>query len=316
MERIFLTGSTGFVGSELAAALSDSYEVYALVRTTSNKHSLDPLKGCIDRIQIRYGNLTDYTAVKKIIADIEPHAIIHVGAATAVRHSFDSPMEFQKTNHLATVNLVHAAMSLPDFKKFLFASTMEVYGWQKPGTPFTEDFALHPESPYAVSKYAAEEYVRMAGKAYGLPYIVSRACNTYGRKYSTGFIVEYLIAAMLKNETVYLGTPDAVRDMMYIDDHVNAYVTSLTSDVTNDVFNFSTGNMTAMSTLAEKIKELTGYKGTMVNGFPPGYPSRPVVSPFLSLNSAKAKERLGWEPRTSLEKGLEQTIERVRQQLS
>lgn len=309
MERIFITGANGFIGSELTKKLSGEYEVFGLIRTTSNRHALDSLKDSLERIEIRYGNLTDYAAIKKMMRDISPHFIIHLGAATAVRHSFENPLEFQETNHQATANLVHTALDIPDFKKFLFASTMEVYGWQEGKTPLPEETPLHPESPYAVSKVAAEEYIKMAGEAYGLPYLISRACNTFGRKDNTGFIVEYIITNMLKEKTVYLGTPHAVRDMMYVDDHVNAYITSLKSSIKKGVFNFGTGSMTSMKDLAEKISTLIGFNGKIIHNFPPGYPSRPVVSPFLSLDSTKAKKALGWEPAIPLEEGLKKTID-------
>ncbi|MBI3190739.1 GDP-mannose 4,6-dehydratase [archaeon] len=309
MERVFVTGATGFVGSELVRELSKQYEVHALVRTTSNKHALEPIRDVLNKIEVRYGNLTDYSTMRKIIKDISPHYIIHVGASTAVRHSFDNVMEFQEVNYLGTVNLVHTALDIPDFKKFLFASTMEVYGWQDSTKPFTEETKANPESPYAVSKLAAEEYIRMAGKAYGLPYVVSRACNTFGRKHNAGFIVEYLVTTMLKDETAYIGTPDAIRDLMYVDDHVNAYITSLKSSVKNEIFNFGTGNMMTIKNLAEKIRELTGFKGDIINNFPPDYPFRPVVSPFLSLDSKKARQMLKWEPKVSIEDGLKKTVE-------
>ena len=309
MDRVFITGATGFVGSELTKRLSKEYEVFALVRTTSNKHSLDPLKDVLNSIEVRYGNLTDYSFIRKVVKEISPHYILHVGAATAVRHSYENPIEYQEVNHISTVNLVHAALDVPDFKKFIFASTMEVYGWQDGKKPFNEEVKKNPESPYAVSKLAAEEYLRMAGKAYGIPYIVSRACNTFGRRNNTGFVVEYVINAMLKGETVYLGTPQAVRDMMYIDDHVNAYITSLKSSVKNETFNFGTGSMTKMKDLVNEIKEIVGFKGDIVHSFPPDYPSRPVVSPFLSLDSEKAKKLLGWEPKVSLQEGLRRVVE-------
>jgi UDP-glucose 4-epimerase len=309
MEKVFLTGVTGFIGSELAKKLSEEYEVYGLVRTTSNKSSLDPIKDILNKIEIKYGNLTDFAAVKKIIKDISPHYIIHVGAATAVRHSFDNPLEFQETNHEATVNLIHAALELPEFKKFIFASTMETYGEQKESVPFKENLKLNPISPYAVSKVASDYYIRMAGEAFGLPYIISRACNTFGRKTNNGFIVEYLVTQMLKNEPVYLGSPDAIRDLMFAEDHVNAYVTALKSDIKNEVFNFSTGSATTMKDLALKIKELTGYQKEINFSFPPDYPSRPIVDSYLSLDASKARNLLSWEPKVSIEEGLKKTID-------
>ena len=308
MKRIFLTGVTGFIGSELARKLCKEYEVYGLVRTTSNKSALDPISDILLKIEIRYGNLTDFAAIKKIVKDVSPHYIVHLGAATAVRHSFENPLEFQETNHLATVNLVHVALDLPEFKNFIFASTMETYGDQEQKLPFKEDLPLKPLSPYAVAKVASDYYIRMAGKAFGLPYIISRACNTYGRKDNAGFIVEYIITQMLNNEPIYIGSPHAIRDLMYVDDHVNAYVMALKSDIKNEVFNFSTSTATTMKELAEKIKEIIGYQKDIIFSFPPGYPSRPVVDPYLSLDASKAKTLLGWEPKVSLEEGLKKTI--------
>lgn len=310
MARVLITGVTGFIGSELARKLvSEGYEVFGLVRTTSNKAALDPIKDILTKLELRYGNLTDYSTIRKLIRDISPQYIIHVGAATAVRNSFENPMEYQEVNHLATVNLVHAALDLPDFKKFIFASTMEVYGWQETPEPFTEETPRHPASPYAIAKYAAEEYIRMAGKAFGLPYIVMRCCNTYGRKNNAGFITEYITTTMLKGETVYIGTPDAVRDMMYVDDHVNAYVTALKSQIKDETFNFGTGNKLTMKELALKIRQLTNFQGQLVFSFPPDYPWRPVVENFLSLNSSKAEKLLGWKPKFSVEEGLKKTAE-------
>ena len=311
MQRVLLTGVTGFIGSEIAHKLinDNNYEVVGVVRTSSNKDSLTPIKDIMNKIAIRQVNLADYSAVRKFVKDIAPNYIIHVGAITAVRDSFEIPLEYQDVNYNSTVNLIHSALDVPDFKKFIFASTMEVYGWQNQRFPFKEDIGLNPGSPYSASKFAAEQYIRMAGKAYGLPYIVSRACNTFGRKNNAGFIVEYIITKMLKNETVYIGTPNAVRDMMYVDDHVNAYLTSLKSKVSGEVFNFGTGNQMKMIDLAEKIRQITGSNSQIVPSFPPDYPWRPVVEEYLSLDANKAKQMLGWEPKVSLEDGLKRTTD-------
>jgi len=198
--------------------------------------------------------------------------------------------------------------SKSDLKKFIFASTMETYGWQKTGVLFKEDIRLHPGSPYSVAKAACEYYIEMAHKAFGLPYVIMRPCNTYGRKHNAGFVVEYLVTAMLAGRDVYLGTPKAVRDMMYVDDHVNAYMTVLKSKEINQTFNFGTGSGVTMLALAKKIKSMTGFKGKIIQHFPPDYPMRPVTEEYLSLDASKAKKILGWKPRYTLDEGLKQTI--------
>ena len=309
--KVLITGVTGFIGSEIARKLSQDsdVDVVGLVRVSSNTNMFDPIKDIINNIDVRYGNFTDYHSIKKIVKDVAPQYIIHVGAQTSVRHSFELPMEFNEANYLGTINLIHAALEVASFKKFIFASTMETYGWQPVKKPFKEDFSQNPASPYAVSKVACEDYIRMAQKAYGLPYLISRACNTYGRKTNTSFVTEYIASTMLKNEAVYLGTPNSVRDMMYVEDHVDAYLKMLKSNVVNDTFNFGTGSQTPMKEIAEKLKKLTGFKGKIVHSFPPNYPWRPVVEDFLSLDAAKAKKMLGWAPKYSLDAGLKKVVE-------
>ena len=311
MKKIFLTGITGFIAAEVARKLVEmgGYEVYALVRETSNNNSFDHIKDIINKIHIKKGNLTDYTVIKKIITDISPQEIVHIGAQTAVRASFEQPIEFNETNYLGTINLIHCALQLPSFEKFIFASTMETYGFQEARTPFKETLKSNPGSPYAVSKVACEEYIRMANKAFGLPYLISRACNTFGRKNQTGFVTEYIATQMLKGETVYIGTPEAVRDMMYVTDHVDAYIKMIQTDVKNEIFNFGTGNKMPMKEIAKKLKDLTGFKGEIIHSFPPNYPWRPVVEEFLSLDASKAKEKLGWVPKYTVEDGLKKTVD-------
>lgn len=316
--RVLITGANGFIGSEITKRLAqdDDFEVIGLVRISSNTNMFEPIKDAINNIDIRYGNFSDYASIKKIVKDSAPQCILHVGAQTSVRHSFELPLEFNEANYLGTINLIHAALEVPSFKKFIFASTMETYGWQPQKKPFTEDAKLNPASPYAASKVACESYIRMAQKAFGLPYLISRACNTYGRKHSTGFVTEYVASSMLKNKTVYLGTPNAVRDMMFVDDHVDAYIKMLKSNVANETFNFGTGSRTPMKEIAEKLKRLTGFKGKIVHSFPPNYPWRPVVEDFLSLNASKANEMLGWKPKFSLDSGLKKVVEYWKQKSS
>lgn len=316
--KVLITGVTGFIGSEVARKLveENEHEVAALARVGSNLSMFEPIKDIVSNLDVRYGNLSDFHSIKRIVKDIAPQYILHIGAQTSVRHSFELPLEFNETNYMGTINLVHAALELNSFKKFIFASTMETYGWQPKKIPFKEDLSLNPASPYAVSKAACEIYIRMAQKAFGLPYVISRACNTFGRKHNSGFVTEYLITTMLKNQTVYLGTPNAVRDMMYADDHVDAYLKMLKSSMVNDTFNFGTGSRTKMKEIAEKVRKFTDFSGKIAYAFPPNYPWRPVVEDFLSLNSSKARKKLGWKPKYSLDDGLKKVVEYWKENLA
>ena len=316
MSKLFITGVTGFIGNDLTRKLvkEGQYDIYGLVRHCS-RSKLEGITDLKDQIEIKEGNLIDYLAIRKIVKTISPDYILHLGAYTPVRYSFDQPIEYQQVNYMATINLVHTALELKNLKKFIFASTMETYGWQPKQMPFTEDLALYPASPYAVAKVAAEKYIQMAGVAYNLPYLIVKPCNTFGRKNDTRFVTEYITTSLLKGKPVHLGTPNAIRDMMYLDDHINAYLTCLETDVTNETLNFGCGLEYTMEELAHKIKDLMNVEGEIVHGFPSNYPTRLVTEEYLSLNATKAKTLLEWNPKINLQDGLKRTIDYWTQKL-
>lgn len=316
-EKIFLTGITGFIGSVLAKELLNykQYEIHAIVRHRAAEDSASKIQ-LIDGIHYHTCNLTDYVGLTGLIQSIQPNYIFHIGAISPVRFSFSSPIEYQEVDYLSTVYLIHSALKLPNFKKFLFASTMETYGWQPIKKPFTEDLSLNPASPYAVAKVASEKYLHMAHKAYNLPFIALKPCNTYGRLGNSDFITEYLITQMLQDQKPMIGSPDAVRDLMYVSDHVSAYLAALSSPLTDGTFNFGWGSELTMEDLAFKIADLIGYKNGFEKSFPSDYPFRPIVEDYLSLNSSKAEKELHWKPQVSLDDGLKKTISYWKSKLS
>jgi len=189
----------------------------------------------------------------------------------------------------------------------LVASTAEVYGIQLE-KPFKENLGLKPTSPYAVSKAAADMYARMAAKVYDIDCTIMRPTNTYGRKFQTGFIIEYLITNMLKEKPVYIGAPDSIRDYIHVSDHIQAYLAAMKKDHSSgEVYNVGSGYGITNKDLAQKIAKIINYKGEISLGvYPPKYPIRPITSdqPYLVLDPTKIQKELGWEPKVSLDQGL------------
>ena len=316
---VLLTGISGFIGGELGRRLVEKgYTVYGLIRHSSGR-MLDHIKDYMDKVRLIQGDLREYHSVKLAIRDSNPEFIAHLGALTPVRLSFDDPFSNIDVNLRGTANLFHAALSLaPKLKRFVLASTMEVYGWQDRQEPFVEDLPLHPASPYAVSKAAADMYARMIGKVNQLNYTVVRPCNSYGRKNETRFIVEYLITSMLKKEKVYIGAPRSIRDLMHVDDHVAAYLQVMEDDNANQqTFNVGTGRGTMMRALADMVAELTDYKDKIVESYPPDYPMRPAFADpaYLVLNPSRIEAKIGWKATVTLEQGLSRTLEYWRKRL-
>jgi nucleoside-diphosphate-sugar epimerase len=309
---VIITGITGFVGSKLAQTLVEQgTDVYGLVRhvSRSDLRSLEPI---LEKIHFVEGDLAEYHSVRSAIASVAPEAVLHLGALTPVRHSFEDPFPYAKINYEGTMNVAHAVLEASPRTRVIAASTAEVYGWQ-PQVPTREDARMNPSSPYAVSKAAADTYLQMAIKVYGLRATILRCNNTYGRIGESGFLVEYVVSSMIANRTVYIGAPDHIRDYMIVDDHVDAYLRALRSgEATGEVFNVSPGNPVSNIDLAKKVAELVSFKGRIAaSSYPPGYPVRPSQwdTDYIVLDSQKIRAKLGWKPSVTLDEGLRRVVD-------
>ena len=312
MTSVLITGCTGFIGSNLTIKLvEEGYQVFGLVRHTS-RSELDSLRPVMDRVHFIEGDLCEYHSLLSAIETSNPNFILHLGALTPVRLSYEDPFPYLRTNFLGTCNLVHSILDRAPKARLIAASTAEVYGWQG-SKPLKEDTRLRPSSPYAVSKAAADEYIQMAMKVYGLKATVLRCNNTYGRKREKGFLVEYLITSMLDGGPVYVGSPDHVRDYMWVDDHVNAYLLSIEKEAgEGEVFNVSPGNPISNIELAKKLAEMIHFTGQIVEGsYPPGYPIRPAKldTKYIVLDSSRITNKLGWKPNVTLDEGLAMAVD-------
>lgn len=319
--RVLITGVTGFIGSHLAKKLVDEgYRVYGVARHCASR-DLQPIKGVLDKITLITADIADYMSIHHALKAANPDVVCSLAALTPVRYSFEHPFQYEKYNYMGTMNVAHALMELPDYKKrrLIAASTAEVYGMQDVEEPFTEDLPLKPSSPYAVSKAAADMYLRMGSLVYGLNCVILRPSNTYGRKYEMGFMVEYLVTTMLKDERVYIGAPDSVRDYIYVDDHVGAYMLAIEKDLgSGETYNVGSGVGITNKELAEKVAKIAGYnmEKVVLGSYPPGYPLRPIASdqPYLVLNPSKIRKH-GWAPKVSLDEGLRKVLDYWKQRI-
>ena len=320
--KVLVTGILGFIGSHLAERLvNDGNEVYGVVRRVASRN-MDVISKILKDVILISGDITDYASIRNAIKTATPDVIIHLAALSPVRDSFERPFEYQQANLMGTMNVAHAMLELPDplTRKIAVASTAEVYGLQKKA-PLKETLPLKPSSPYAVSKAAADLYVQMMFNTFDLHGSIMRPANSYGRKFDNSFFVEYLVTQMLKGENVYIGAPDSIRDYMYVDDHVNAYMLAINSKKADgQVFNAGTGIGISNRQLAESVAERIGYdkKRIKYGSYPPGYPFRPTISdqPYIVLDAAKIKKTLNWSPTVGLNEGIDKTIAYFKKQMS
>ncbi len=317
--KALVTGITGFIGSRLAVRLVEGgHTVYGLVRHSSRRE-LRGLETILSEIHLIEGDLGRFHSVLSGVEQSQPNVIFHLGALTPVRLSFDDPYPFITANFHGTVNLVHSVLKESPNSRLVAASTAEVYGWQEAEGSIPENAPEFPASPYAVTKMAADRYVQMANRVYKLQGTILRPINSYGRTGESGFLPEYLISRMLDGETCYVGASDSVRDYMFVEDHVSAYLQAAENrKAVGQVYNVSPGNPVTNIELAKKLAEITGFKGKIVSGsYPPGYPSRPRSQdpPYLALDSSKIARELGWKPKYSLDKGLRITVDMWRSEM-
>lgn len=299
---MLVTGGSGFIGAELLPKLIElGHEVCSLERYVTGRYVLGARTATV------FGDLRDGFSIRKLVKDIQPEAVIHLAAISPVAYSYDHPQEVFEVNALGTVNLAEACLrEVPNLKHFLYAGTSEEYGNQDK-FPATEDAELRPNSPYSVSKVAADKYLQYMRAAYDFPVTVLRPFNTYGRKDNTHFVVERTITQMLQGKTVRLGDPTPMRDFLYVDDHVDAYLTCLNNPkAKGEVFNFCTGRDISVKGLIGLISKLTGFKGKVQWNT---IPARPLDIKKLLGSYEKAKKVLGWRPKYTLEEGLKKTIE-------
>jgi GDP-mannose 4,6-dehydratase len=316
--KVMITGILGFIGSHLAEKLvNDGHEVYGLVRRVANRN-LNVISSISNDVTLITGDITDYASTRNAIKTANPDVVVHLAALSPVRDSFERPFEYQQANFLGTMNVAHSVMELPDPKtrKVIIASTAEVYGIQEKA-PLKETLPLKPSSPYAVSKAAGDLYLQMMFNTYATHGTIMRPANSYGRKFDNSFLIEYLITQMLKGADVYVGAPDSIRDYMYVDDHVDAYLAAINSpEADRQILNAGTGVGVTNRELVELLAEKIGYDTRKIKygAYPPGYPFRPIISdqPYIVLDSTKINQTTGWTAKFSLADGLEQAIDYYR----
>ncbi len=304
--RILLTGGTGFVGSQLLPRLEDN-DVYTLERYVTARYA----HGFRRNVKTVFADLRDAHVVRGVVREIQPDAVIHLASISPVAYSYEHPQEVIEANFRATVNLAEACLrEVPHFRHFLFASTSETYG--NGPSPKTEETPQNPNSPYAVSKFAAEKYLLYMREAYGFPITILRPFNTYGRKRDTHFVVEKIIVQMLSRNEVLLGDPHPVRDLLYVDDHVEGYLECLRNErALGQVYNFCTGHGVSIQDLAYQIGELVRFRGKVIWDT---IPKRPLDIRVLVGDCSKVQSDLGWTPKVALEEGLLQCVDYWRKQ--
>ena len=315
--KVLVTGAGGFIGSHLTEELvRQGAKTRAMVRYNSRSDwgQLSLLPADVqNELDVRLGDIADPWSVEDAMDGVD--YVFHLAALIAIPYSYVAPASYVDVNIKGTINVLQAARRFGT-KRIVHTSTSETYGTAI-YTPIDEEHPMQGQSPYSASKIGADKLAESYYRSFDTPVATIRPFNTYGPRQSARAVIPTVISQALAGlPELKLGALDPVRDLNYVRDTVSGFLAVAESDdCLGVVTNVGHGKGVTIGDLAQKILDLCG-RGDMpiVTDQQRIRPGKSEVFELICAN-AKAKERCGWEPQWSLEDGLKETIEYVRDHL-
>ena len=308
MEKLFVTGGAGFIGSALVRLLLanfpgcqiTNFDALTYAGNLDNLHGLDE-----KRHHFVKGDIADRQAVLNALTS-RTDAVINLAAESHVDRSITSADDFLRTNIIGTQVLLDAARER-GVQRFVQVSTDEVMGSlpEADGAYFTEDSPFAPNSPYAASKAAAEHLVRAAHHTFGLDSVITRCGNNYGPRQFPEKFLPLAISNALSDEPIPVyGDGRNVRDWIHVEDHCRGIIKALEKGSAGSVFNFGARNERRNIDVVESLLDALGKPRSLIRFVKDrlGHDRRYAIDPTL------AETELGWAPEETWESGLEKTI--------
>jgi NAD dependent epimerase/dehydratase len=314
LNKILVTGAAGFIGSHLVEKCVElGFRVRAFVRYNSRsdwgwlEHS--PKK---NDVEVVGGDIRDYDSVLHAMRGCQE--VFHLAALIGIPYSYESPLAYIKTNVEGTYNVLEAARTL-GVEKLIVTSTSETYGTAQ-YLPIDEKHPLVGQSPYAASKIAADQLTISYYRSFGLPVKIIRPFNTYGpRQSGRAFIPAAVIQVLTNRPSLRLGNLRPIRDFSFVADMVEAFLAVFESDgFRGEVVNAGSNSEISMRDLVELIQEIAGSHLPVSEDEERVRPDGSEVE-RLRCDNGNIISRTSWRPRTSLRRGLEATIDWMRNRL-
>lgn len=315
-KKVLVTGSEGFIGSHLTEKLVEmGADVTALVQYNSfnNWGWLDTLdKSILNEIDVYTGDIREYDSISKAVAGKD--VVFHLAALIAIPYSYQSPAAYVRTNVEGTLNVMEACR-VNEVQKVVHTSTSEVYGTAQ-YVPIDEKHPLQGQSPYSASKIGADKIAESYYRSFNLPVATIRPFNTYGPRQSARAVIPTIISQVLSGaETLKLGAVSPRRDMTYVKDTAAGFIRMAEADASiGDTINVGSNYEISIGDLAALIIKLIGREMPIECQECRLRPEKSEVN-RLWCDNRKAAEIIGWTPSYSLEQGLLETIEWIKQNM-
>ena len=301
-ERILVTGGAGFIGSWLVDELVDKGHYVVCLDDLSGGFLANINKNC-KFIKI---DLRDTKQVAKIVKEEDVNIIYHLAAYAAEGQSIFSPIEINDINVKPMNNLLVAAVNY-DVQKFVFTSSMAVYGQQEP--PFGEELQGMPEDPYGAGKHYCEQMVEIFSKIHGFDYSILRPHNAYGPRQNISDpyrnVLGIWINRIMKGEPPYIyGDGKQTRAFSYIEDMVPAIANAgFFAKATNTAINVGSDEVVSINDACRIVLD------TMYSDLEPIHvDARPGEVKYAYCTCDKAEALLDYRTRTKLRDGIKKMV--------
>jgi UDP-glucose 4-epimerase len=303
--RCVVTGGAGAIGSNTVRALLES-EANVMIIDDFSSGSMQNLENFQGGLSVIRGSITSEEVIDAIAAE-EPHYLFHFAAHFANQNSVDHPVADLHTNGVGTVMLLDRCRTLPSLKRFVYASSSCVLGFQ--ASVLDETTPTMPDTPYAISKLAGEQYSLFYSQHFDVPATVLRYFNVYGPGERPGKyrnVIPNFIAAALRGEPLIVtGTGAETREFVFVADAVRATLLAASCEAADgEVFHVGSGQRACIRDVAEQIVRLCGGRSEIRYQSPRSWDK----TPHRATRSDKLANAIGHWGATRLTEGLSATV--------
>ncbi len=303
MKKVLITGITGQDGSYLAEfLLKKGYEVHGMTRRTSTSN-YDRIKSIVDKINLHSGDLLDQHSITSIIKDVQPDEVYNLAAQSFVQTSWDQPVLTGEFTALGVTRMLEAIRLTKPDTKFYQASSSEMFG-KVLESPQNEKTPFYPRSPYGVAKVYGHYITVNYRESYNLFAVSGMLFNHESPRRGLEFVTRKISNGVAriklgKQEKISLGNLDSKRDWGFAGDYVEAMWLMLQQEKAENfvIGTEETHSIREFLDEAFKIVGIDNWEPYVVSGDPRYV--RPAEVDLLIANASKAKEKLGWQPKTS-----------------